>query len=239
MAIGRATVVKQCGTVTLTGGVDALFAPVTIPAGQIFAITDVQFSVNMVPALFRIQEGVNNIAGYNCVEEKITPATTPFSYTRHYGVPIVIDASAGAKTFGMTALGTAQTVAYGSIIGEQSDLINHTERRYGHIVGDGIGATFAILPAAYIVPAGQKLSITDLDFSVILVAVPSPNLFEVRINGTPVYYTELMTDNAHKMISLECPIEVLAGQSVQLWVTDLAGGKPINEYIGSFVGQLL
>ena len=191
MAIGTATIVKQCGTVTLTGGVDALFAPVTIPAGQIFAITDVQFSVNMAPALFRIQEGVNNIAGYNCVEEKIAPpAATPFSYTRHYGVPIVIDASAGAKTFGMTALGIAQRVAYGSIIGELSDLLDHTARKYGYIQTDATNDAQPILPAAYVVPAGQKLSITDLDFSAVEeFGLLSPFLFEVRVDGVAEYYT--------------------------------------------------
>jgi len=41
------------------------------------------------------------------------------------------------------------------------------------------------------------------------------------------------------MISLECPIEVLAEQSVQLYVTDLAAIPGSIHVMGSFVGQLL
>ena len=245
--LGNASIVRVARTATPGApGPYVLIESQAVLAGYCLAITDVQFSVNTLPDTFFMSSpfditGANDIAAWQCQEEVVV-APSPFSYERHYRTPIVIDALAGATTWGMIVLaGAAPAPAYASVIGELWDYRHHTARKYGYnTFNAGEGSTPVNLGTAYTVPTGYKLSITDIDVSAIAAgAADAPYIFQLLVGGTVAYYLELMAPGI-KFASIECPIEATSGQVVQMQGFCKAGAPVAPDLMkAQWTGQLI
>ena len=236
MGVGTASIVRKANTVADVNGYAIIIAEDTVPVGCQLSISDVQFSVVTNKDIFYLESPSGTpIAAWSSEKEidSLSHCTT-----RHYNTPIVIDGLLAAQTYRMRVWGSAGAQnAYAGILAELADYNHHTAMVYeGQLTF--VPTVWTNIGAAYTVPTGRKLSITDIDFSTrIVTASGAPYVLRVNVNAVPQYYVELMLQGG-QFVSLECPIEATAGQIVQMQAISAADANPDTAW-AQWVGQLI